>query len=729
MKHTFRFLLCLFLFSKMAFAAPKTWVLLVGVGSYENPQISSLRFPAKDALSLRDALIDPKIGALPRNQVKMLADNEATRENITGAVGNFFKPNVQAGDKVVVFLAGHGVAKGVGVSAKSYLLPTDVKGLTVASLENSAVDLRALTDDLGTLPASQFVIFVDACREDPTPGRGIKGNTMSDVLSRGVQVVPQDEKAESATFFACSVGQRAYEDANLGHGVFTNWILEGLRAGAVPQKNGDVEMGVLSSYVSQNIADWAKKTSQNGDFEVEQTPELVTAKPLTQPLVFLQVKRPANAAPMAAAPPKLIVAASPEIAQVSINGERAGSGFVEKDLLQAGEVQVMVSAPGYQPVTRSVKALGGYQNQVVLQLQPSAGAAPISADDPASKFYQRAVAAEERQQWEVAEQGYNAAIGANPKFFAAYEALLELHRLQNRNADAVADALRLLSNSPGAHSLSVLSRAYSRFAEVGAGNGNATTTMASINKYTVPRDAKQALPQALRAAQEALAADQNSAEANRAQGYALAALDTKGKNKATSLAAFGKAVFLDESDPANHLALGYGIRFYGTQQKDEAAKSSEVSRAIKSLDEAVKLRPNYYDAHRELAFCHTLLGNTDAALRECELANANRGAASDATEVAALDVAAASMHQKAAENSTGEKKEAHEQASQGYIAEAREHDPELKVALGLLNNIGVSTSIYSYLPSEVRSLAIDPKAAIEGKIRDKLPGGLGGIFR
>ena len=313
-----------------------------------------------------------------------------------------------------------------------------------------------------------------------------------------------------------------------------------------------------------------------------------------------------------------------------------------------------------------------------MQLQPAAGAAPISTDDPASKFYQRAVAAESRQQWEVAEQGYSAAIGANPKFFAAYEALLELHRLQGRNADAVADALNLLNNAPGAHSLSVLSRAYSRFAEAGAGTGNITTTMAPVNKYNVPRDAKQALPQAVRAAQEAIIADKNSAEANRAQGYALTSLDTKGKNKATALSAFSKAVFLDEADAANHLGLGYAIRFYGMQQADEAARQSEVKRAITTLEQAIKLRPNYYDAHRELAFCHTLLGNTEAALRACEMANANRGAASDINEVAALDVAAAGMHQKAAENSTGEKKEAHEAGLQWLHGRRARKRPQIK---------------------------------------------------
>ena len=133
MKNLLKNLFCLFVFISAAHAqqTPKTWVLLVGVGSYQNPQISPLRFPAKDALSLRDALIDPKIGALPRNQVKLLADNEGTRDNILGAVKSFFigpdekKPYVQPGDKVVVFLAGHGVAKGVGVGSSEKLFFAD----------------------------------------------------------------------------------------------------------------------------------------------------------------------------------------------------------------------------------------------------------------------------------------------------------------------------------------------------------------------------------------------------------------------------------------------------------------------------------------------------------------------------------------------------------------------------------------------------------------------------
>ena len=707
---------------------PKTWALLVGVSKYESPQIASLRFPSKDAAGLRDALVDPTLGGLGANQALLLSDEGATREAIMGAVGGFLKPNVKPGDKVIVFLAGHGIAKGVGLDAKSYLLPTDVKGLTTAALENSAVNLRTLADSLAELPASQFVVFVDACREDPTPGRGVKGNALSDVMSRGIQIVPSGG-AESATFFACSVGERAYEDASYGHGVFTNWILQGLRQGAVAQKpDNSVDMGRLSSYVSTKVGDWAKQASTSGDFELQQTPELVTGG-ISQPLVLMKLKRSSTEASFAPAAPKLLVAALPEGATVTINGQRAGNGVQQS--LPEGDVSVTVSAPGYAPVARSVKALGGYQQEVLVQLQPAAGgvaggSTTPMAGDPAAALYQRAAEAEGRQQWEVAEQGYSAAIAANPKFLPAYNSLLEMHRLEGRNVDALGDALGLVNNSPrDPAALATLSRAYSRYAEKGAGADNALTTVASVSGYGMPRSTSDAISLAGRAAGDALAINPSFPAASLAQGYALAAQDSNGKNKRAALGAFGKAVFLDSTDGYNELGLGYGIRYYAVQQKKDDDKRAEVTRAVATLQDGVKLRPDSYDLHRELAYCYTLLGQTDAALHEYEQANAHRGAAVDANEVAGNDVAMCGLHKKAAENSTGDKKTAHEQASDGYMAEAKETAPDMKIAMQVLSNVGISTSLSSYVPNELRPL-MNIKGTVQDKIRNKIPG-LGGI--
>jgi hypothetical protein len=712
---------------------PKTWALLVGIGKYQSDQIGSLRFPAKDAAGMRDALLDPNLGGLAPNQVLLITDEAATRDKITGAVNSFLRPNVKEGDKVVVFLAGHGIAKGIGLNAKSYLLPTDVQGLTLPALERTAVPLRALADDLGTLPASQFVIFMDACREDPTPGRGAKPNGLSNVMSRSITVVPKEERAQSATFFACSVGQRAFEDKELGHGVFTSGILQGLRQGAIAQKpDGAVDMGRLSSYVSEAVNTWAKKMSSSGDYEYDQTPELI-AQPLTEQMVLLKLRRSYADTPISTSPPRLFVAASPEGALVTINGARAGTGATAKDLPSEGDYTVTVTNPGYAPISRSVKALGGYEQQLDVQLQPTtAGAmAQPTADDPASSFYKRALDAEEHQQWEIAEQGYSAAITANPRFGAAYQALYDLHRLRNRNLDVIGDALGLVANSPhSAQTLSLLSRSYSYFASHGAGEGNAATTLRAVDSYGTPKNPGDAVKLAQRAANEALKLDSNSPAANVAQGYALAALDNKAKNKREALAAWGKAAFLDPQDPANYLGLGYGIRFYASLLKDtDASKTPELRRAVATLQQATKIRPNYYEAHRELAFCYIQLGDTEAALRECNLAKANFDGASDNNEAASVYIAMAGLHQKEAQNSTGQEKEDNEAASKGYAEDAKTTATDIKVAMSILGAAGVSTSLRSYLPSEVqRILNITPNDIVNDALGNVGGGALGGVL-
>jgi tetratricopeptide (TPR) repeat protein len=710
---------------------PKTWAVLVGVSQYQSSGILSLKSPSKDATGIRDALVDPKLGRIPARQILLLTDEDATREKILGSVDNFLRPNLQPGDKVVFFLAGHGVAKGAGLTAKSYFLPTDTRGLTTAAFDSSAVPLRVLADNLGMLPASQFVIFVDACREDPTPGRGSMENNLSDVMSRGITVIPKDENAESATFFACSNGQRAFEDEKFGHGVFTNAILEGLKQGAVAQKpDGAVNMGRLSSYVKANVGQWAKEKSATGDFEVVQTPELVAAGSLKNNMVLLNLRSALPDTPYAIGAPRLMVAA-PEGARVQINGAPAGVGTVEKDLPADGEYTITVTSPGFAPVSRSVTARGGFEQQVVVQMQPLAGGATAPVAGPALDFYKRADEAMNRQQWEMAEQGYRAAMGADPKFGASYEALIDLHLMQGRNVDSLADAILLLGNVPkNAHSLALVSRAYSQYAVKGAGQNNLTSSIKAVSGYGLPKKPEDAPKLGVKAAMEGIAMDANSSEANVALGYALAALD-KGKNKSVALAAWGKAAFADPTNASNQLGLGYGIRYYAAQDSKmpELQKTAELNRAVATLKEALKLRPGYYEAHRELAFCYMALGNTEAALSECSLARANRGAANDINEIAGIEVAMSGLHAKAAVTSTGDEKTAHEEASKGYLEEAKETSPnaDLKLALAFLGAAGVGSSLRDFMPAEMQGImnTIDSfKSGGVGSLIPKIGGGL-----
>src|SRR4028118_2273646 len=104
--------------------AANKWALLVGVSKYQNTTlITSLNYPSADAKAMAEVLMDPQLGGLPKSNVRLLTDNEATRANILGAVDSFLKPNVKPGDQVIIFLPGHGIARGAGPEARGFFPP------------------------------------------------------------------------------------------------------------------------------------------------------------------------------------------------------------------------------------------------------------------------------------------------------------------------------------------------------------------------------------------------------------------------------------------------------------------------------------------------------------------------------------------------------------------------------------------------------------------------------
>jgi uncharacterized caspase-like protein/tetratricopeptide (TPR) repeat protein len=751
--------LCL---ASAARAADK-WALLVGVSKYQNSTlITSLNYPAADAKGMAEVLMDPQLGGLPKDHVRLLADAEATRANIIGAVDGFLKPNVKAGDQVIVFLAGHGVAKGIGPDARGYFLSTDVSGVTTAALEASAVSLKELSTRLGQLPAAQFVFFIDACREDPTPGRGLKQNQRSDVFSRSVLVTPQDEShpATVVTFFACGIGQRAYEDPELKHGVFTYWIMDGLRQGPVPeQTDGTVYMNRLSTYATKKVGEWARKTFGSGrgvslaaavddeEETVTQTPEIVApvdtaAAQAPSPVVLMRVKRKVNQAPINPDPPKLLVSTVPEGAQVLVDGKRAGASPITVDLPDGGEFKARVEMPGYETEERTIRASSGYQLYITMRLQPgSRGVAAV--DSQASELYQRALDAEMRQDWEVALSGYNLVRQSDPKFAPAYERQAELQRRRGAAQEAVTTLVDMTKQVPSAHSYSLLARAYVDLAgqsvampqksgekegekpkKRGLGSLGGLFSKKKKQEDTpeqkkVATDANATL--ALRAADQALKLDSKSAEAHLARGFALVKMDQGGDRQNDAMMEFGTAVLLDPKDAANQYGLGYGRYTFAAYAKNGDTQKAELQRAVSALKEALELRPDYYEAHRELAYCYHLLGDTDAAMREYELATANRGAATDRDEVAGAEVALASLHQQKAQTSQGDEKKAHEQASEGYMGDARETTPNLLRAMAIMNGVGLGTQIVGNMPPQMQTI-LDPAGAIRSQIGSRVPG-------
>lgn len=79
-----------------------------------------------------------------------------------------FRQQVQGGDEVLVFYAGHGVQLGNA----NYLLPVDIKGDHEEQIKDEAIQLQRVLDDLQDKKTKFALAVIDACRDNPFKGQG-----------------------------------------------------------------------------------------------------------------------------------------------------------------------------------------------------------------------------------------------------------------------------------------------------------------------------------------------------------------------------------------------------------------------------------------------------------------------------------------------------------------------------------------------------------------------------
>jgi uncharacterized caspase-like protein len=74
-----------------------------------------------------------------------------------------FASQVEGGDEVIVFFAGHGVQ----IGATNYLLPTDIIGENEAQIKDEAIQLQRILSDMSDRKAKFTLAMIDACRDNP----------------------------------------------------------------------------------------------------------------------------------------------------------------------------------------------------------------------------------------------------------------------------------------------------------------------------------------------------------------------------------------------------------------------------------------------------------------------------------------------------------------------------------------------------------------------------------
>jgi formylglycine-generating enzyme required for sulfatase activity len=258
--------------SEPAATAPKgkKFALLVGVREYDSKSLTTLSFTERDVVEMGKVLRE-QVGF---HNVRVLSNsaeaaaNKPTAKNVRDALAEMTKGKTKH-DTVLLMLCGHGVQiavpdpTGEGPSRTyTYFCPKDADLNDVRYQDGRSNTMILMEDVLERFDKSNAganLLFVDACRNEISAKRGLA----SDSLKLG---------RNTLALLSCGRGQFSFEPAELKHGLFTYFLLKGLKGEAVDRR-GDITWASLVSYAQQEVADYATNKIGEG---AKQTPTVLS---------------------------------------------------------------------------------------------------------------------------------------------------------------------------------------------------------------------------------------------------------------------------------------------------------------------------------------------------------------------------------------------------------------------------------------------------------------------
>ena len=232
------------------------WAVIVGVSNYHDSRIPSLRYAAADAQSFYNWLTSPDGGRYPPSRIKLLVNEQATGSNIKEALFVWLKQAIEE-DMVIIFFAGHGSPDSPDSPENLFLLPYDARYDSIATTGFPMWDIETALKRF--IKARKVVVIADACHAGGVgqgfdvarrANRAIKRNPISSglqnlsMIGAGVAVITASDDRQFS---------QEGEKWGGGHGVFTHFLLKGLKGEADYNKDKRVTLGELIPFLSEQV--------------------------------------------------------------------------------------------------------------------------------------------------------------------------------------------------------------------------------------------------------------------------------------------------------------------------------------------------------------------------------------------------------------------------------------------------------------------------------------------
>ncbi|MEM9275242.1 MAG: caspase family protein, partial [Cyanobacteria bacterium P01_F01_bin.143] len=231
----------------------KKWAIVVGISKHQDSNWD-LKYAHRDAEELYDLLLTPTGGGFEEEKVVKLIDEEATTANITRALRSFLKKPAKD-DVVLIYFACHGTPDSERPDIL-YLITHDTKAKDISGTALPMREVKLCIQE--NLLAERVIILADTCHSG---GINRAVNRKRDVKDNSGAVnlyLREAAKANKglAILTSAETSQVSVEDKKWGggHGVFTHYLLEGMKGAADNNpKNGIVTIGELFDYIQEKV--------------------------------------------------------------------------------------------------------------------------------------------------------------------------------------------------------------------------------------------------------------------------------------------------------------------------------------------------------------------------------------------------------------------------------------------------------------------------------------------
>ena len=238
------------------------YAIVIGIEQYRQ-KLPKADFAVRDAKTVTDYLT--KVMGYPEKNVVTLTNEHATYVDFVKYLEKWLPNNVEQGSSVFVYYSGHGAPN--PKTGDAYLVPYDGDP---SFIDQTGYSLKRMYEALGKLPAKQIIVALDSC---------FSGAGGRSVLAKGARPLVmnfQNALASSSniTIMAAASGDQissTYDEK--GHGLFTYYMLKGIKDENVVKQNGSIAVGNLFSYLKPQVERIARKQYNN-----EQTPQLIEPK-------------------------------------------------------------------------------------------------------------------------------------------------------------------------------------------------------------------------------------------------------------------------------------------------------------------------------------------------------------------------------------------------------------------------------------------------------------------